>query len=163
MIRTLKVLQVVLAISSLLVLMNFPGVMAIIATVVGLFYVLCAVGAMKNVRPAIWLAFLVSVSLTLWSAIGVQSSISSGYNYFSGRYEGSGEDLNVPAAVASPEGGDFVPLLVVPPELTDEQLRAMQMRVDYMPYLLLAFVLVSATVVVLHVISWRWMITGQLE
>ena len=99
----------------------YPGVMMMLASVVGLCYVAAAIGAAFDRPVGVWLALGFSVLAFAFSAYGVYRYLVNGFGFLSGNF-------------ANLEG------------------------VHWPAYRFLLVALGSLAVIVLHAVSWPWMV-----
>ncbi len=89
MIASLKSAQLATSVGIIgLLWLIYPGAMVIFATAVGLCYVVAAVGAIFNVKIAIWLAFLFSTLTAILSTLGVRRFLRNGFDFVGGNFDG---------------------------------------------------------------------------
>lgn len=87
MIGILKYLQLATAGGAIALLwLMYPGALVAMAVTVGLCYVLLALGALVDFRPAIWLAFVFSLLTAVSSAYGVYRYVVNGFDFLRGRF-----------------------------------------------------------------------------
>ena len=126
MISVLKSTQFV---TSIIVAVSFwliyPGVMVFFASIVGLCYMMTAIGAIFENRIAIWFAFAFSVLSSILSSFGVARFIQGNFDFSVGNW-GMSDEFYVH------------------------------------PYLFVIISLMSTVVVIMHLLSWQWMIKGSL-
>lgn len=125
MITALKYTQLAIAFAVIaLFWMIYPGVMVIFASAAGFCYVLASIGAIRDCRIAIWLAFVFSMVTAVLSALAVNRFLRNEFDFMTGNF--------------SQYSGIYLP-----------------------PYLFLAISISSTFVVIMHLVSWRWMIRGR--
>ena len=100
--------------------------MVVFASVVGLCYMVAAIGAIRDNRVAIWFAFAFSILTAILSSLGVNRFLRNGFDFLAGNWGKHGEFY-------------------------------------FHPYLFLIISLGSIFVVIMHFVSWRWMIHGKRQ
>ncbi len=124
-IQSLKILQLFVSTSVIVLFwLIYPGALVVIATGVGLCYLLSSLGAMRDNRMAIWFAFIFSAATSVLSALSVHRFLSAGFDFLAGHHD--------------QQSGFYLP-----------------------PYLFLLITLTSTVVVLMHLVSWRWMTEGH--
>jgi hypothetical protein len=86
-IRVLTWMQLAVSVGVLVLFwLIYPGVMLAVVGAVGLCYVLSALGALRNVRPAIWSAFAFSLATTAFAGYGVYRYVVNGFDFLSASF-----------------------------------------------------------------------------
>ena len=159
LINSLKWTQLAVAFAATLVLgagLLLPGAMAIMALPVGFHYILAAVGAILNWRPAMWLACLASFVVALsFTALGGSRA------YFAFQQNSVTSAMPTAAVTAT---GEVIVLDNLPAEALAEYQRrqaSIRRRDTFETTLLLLVAAGSWAVVLLHALEWRWMVSGK--
>ena len=126
MIKALKSIQFMTSVTvTALFWLIYPGVMVLLASIVGLCYMMTAIGAIFENRIAIWFAFAFSVLTSILSSFGVARFVRGSFDFSVGNW-GMSDEFYVH------------------------------------PYLFVIISLMSTVVVIMHLLSWQWMIKGSL-
>ncbi len=125
MIKALKSIQFMTSVTvTALFWLIYPGVMVLLASIVGLFYMMAAIGAIFENHIAIWFAFAISLLTAILSSLGVVRFAQGSFDFLAGNW-GKSEEFALH------------------------------------PYLFVIVSLMSTVVVIMHLISWQWMIKGS--
>lgn len=154
LIEGLKWTQLVVAIATtILASFIWPGVMVAIPVAVGIFYVVSAAGAIRDWKPLVWSACLLSVAVAVLSTMAV---VANDFAIFQ-----IDEEMGVPPTVAVSSTGRTIVLDSIPASMLD------QMRLNHASdvrkrKILVAMVLLvsigSCAVVVMHGYAWKWLV-----
>lgn len=154
LVKGLKWTQLVVAIATT-VLASFiwPGVMVVVPVAIGAFYVLSAAGAMRDWKPLVWSACLLSVAVAVLSTMAV---VANDFAIFQ-----IDEEMGDPPMVAVSSTGQTIVLDSIPESTLDE------MRLNYASdvrrqkisaAMLLLVSIGSCAVVIMHGYAWKWLV-----
>ena len=88
MIRFLKSSQLVVSLGVIgSFWLIYPGAMVIFASAVGLAYTAASVGAIRDHRIAIWVAFVFSIVTAVLAALGVNRFMRNGFDFLAGNFD----------------------------------------------------------------------------
>ncbi len=134
----------------------WPGIMVVIPIAIGVLYVVSAAGAIREWRPLMWLACLISVGVAVLSTAAL---VANNFAIFQ-----IDSDMGNPPMVAVSPTGEIVVLDSIPDAAIAEMRRinasAVKMQTVTVALLLLVSI-GSCAVVLMHGIAWRWVILGK--
>lgn len=153
LVSMLKWTQLVVAIAAtVLAGLLWPGIMVVIPVAIGIFYVVAAAGAMRDWKPLMWSACLLSIGIAVLSTTAVVGNDFAVFQIES--------EMGSPPMVAmSPTEGTI--LLDRYPEATLAEMRrnyaSVVKRQKITVALLLLVSIGSCAVVLLHGYAWKWL------
>jgi hypothetical protein len=130
--------------------------MVLIPVAIGVFYVFAAAGAIRDWRPLVWAACLLSIGVAVLSTTAIVASDFSVLKIDS-------EMGDPPMVAVSPNGGTVL-LDSIPGAVTAEMRRMHASAVKRQKITVALLLLVSigsSAVVVMHGFAWRWLIHGK--
>jgi len=134
----------------------WPGIMVVIPVTIGVLYIASAAGAIREWRPLMWLACLISIGVAVLSTAAVSANDFAVFQLSS--------DMGDPPMVAVSPTGEIVVLDSIPDAATAEMRRinasAVKMQTITVALLLLVSI-GSCAVVLMHGVAWRWVILGK--
>jgi hypothetical protein len=157
LVKGLKWTQLVVAIAAtVLAGLIWPGVMVVIPVAIGVFYVVSAAGAIRDWKPLVWSACLLSIGVAVLSTTAVVANDFAVLQIDS-------EMGDPPMVAVSPTRGTIV--LDSIPEATLAEMRrnyaSVVKRQKITVALLLLVSIGSCAVVLMHGYAWKWLILGK--
>ena len=154
LVTRLKWTQLIVAVATtILAGLIWPGIMVVIPVAIGVFYVISAAGALRDWKPLMWSACLLSLAVAVFSTTAV---VANDFAVF--RIE---SEMGDPPLVAMSPNGGHVQLERIP------ESTLIEMRRDYasainrqrvIAALLLLISIGSCAVVVMYGRAWKWLI-----
>lgn len=158
LVSRLKWAQLAVAVAAtILAGLFFPGIMVIIPLAIGVLYIASAIGALRDWRPLVWLACLMSVGLAVLSTAAIPAIDFTVFQL-------SSDMGDPPMVAASPSNGEIVILDSIPDTTIAEMRRVHASAVNMQRIRMVLLLLVSfgsCAVVLMHGIAWRWVILGE--
>lgn len=154
LVKRLKSTQLLVAIlTTILCGLIFPGVMVVFVLAIGVFYIVAAAGAIRDCKPLMWSACLLSIGV---AALSVTAVVANDFAVL--RIE---SEMGDPPMVAVSPGGSVSSLHEIPEEALKEMRRehASELRWQRVVAALLLLVSIgSCAVVLMHGFAWKWLV-----